>query len=102
VYFGRYCKCDESHGRGLLSGFLLNISEVSEGLSFEMVVEACCLFDPEDKVTSLRDAGIHLQGLHGVPTDIHSRMPLPFPAGYMQYIYKDRHLVHYLVMLFQL
>ena len=102
MYFGRYCKCDESHGRGLLSGFLLIRYEVFEGLSFEMVVETCCLFDPEDKVMSLRDAGIYLQGLHGVPTEIHSRMSFPFPAGYMLGISKDRHLVRYLVMLFQL
>jgi hypothetical protein len=83
VYFGRYCKCDESHGRGLLSDFLLIRSEVSEGLSFEMVVETCCLFDAEDKVTSLRHSGIHLQGLRSVSTEIHSRMRFPFPAGYI-------------------
>jgi hypothetical protein len=98
VYFGRYCKCDESHGRGLLSGFLLIISELYEGLSFEMVVETCCLFDPEDKVMSVRDAGIHLQGLRGVSTEIHSRMPFPFPARYMQGISRDRHLVYCFVI----
>lgn len=102
MYFGRYCKCDESHGRGLLSGFLLIRSEVFEGLSLEIVVETCCLFDPEDKAMFLRDAGIHLQGLHSVSTEIHGRMRFPFPAGYMQGISKDRHLVHCLVMLFQL
>jgi len=65
--------------------FLFIRSEVSEGLSLEMVVETCCLFDPEDKVTSLRDAGIHLQDLHGVSTEIHSRMPFSLPAGYTGY-----------------
>jgi hypothetical protein len=72
VYFGRYCKCDECHGRGLLSWFLLIRHEVFEGPNFEMVVETRCLFDPEDKVMSVRDAGIHLQGLHGISTEIHS------------------------------
>ena len=92
MYFGRYCKCDEYHGRGLLSWFLLIRPEVFEGLNFEMVVETCCLFDPEDKVMSVRDAGIHLQGLHGVSTEVHSRMHFPFPAGYMLRAVDQKHL----------
>jgi hypothetical protein len=72
---------------GLLSGFLLSRSEVFEGLSVEMVVETCCLCDPEDKVMSLRDAVIHLQGIHDALTE--RRKPNAFPiscrvyAGYI-------------------
>ena len=71
MYFGRYCATNPMAGDYFLFFFLLIRSEVLEGLSFEMVVETCCVFDPEVKITSLRDAGIlHLQGLRGVATEI--------------------------------
>jgi hypothetical protein len=80
VYFGRYCKYDESHFRGLLSGFLLIRSGVFEGLSFEMVVETCCPFDPEDKVMSTTLVSTYKAYTVFQPKDV-SRMPFPFPAG---------------------